>query len=64
MISVVSVGSGPASRSSLSESTATLVPSSRRRAVISETVPTCVPPMRTSLPGTRFAALGASALSV
>jgi hypothetical protein len=47
----------------LSPSTATLLPSSRRRVVISLTVPTRAPPMRTSLPTTSAAALGTSALS-
>jgi hypothetical protein len=60
---VESRGSGATSRSILSDSTATLEPSSRRRAAISLTVPTREPPMRTSLPGTSAAALGTSALS-
>ena len=61
--SVESLGSGIWSRSSLRESTATLVPSSLRFAVIASTVPTREPPIRTSLPRTSAAALGTSALS-
>ena len=62
MSTVESVLSGIASRSSFSDSTAMLEPSSRRSAVMPSTPPTRVPPMRTSLPTTRPAALGTSAL--
>ena len=41
-----------------------LVPSSRRSTSIESTAPTRVPPMRTSLPRTRLAALGVSAVSL
>ena len=61
---VVSRGSGSAVRSSFRPSTAMLVPSGRRSASIESTEPTRVPPIRTSLPRTRLAALGVSALSV
>jgi hypothetical protein len=40
-----------------------LVPSSRRSTSIESTEPTREPPIRTSLPRTRFAALGTSAVS-
>ena len=63
MITVESLGSGSTARSSLSPTTATLEPSSWRWAVIESTAPTRVPPIRTSLPLTRFAALGAWSLS-
>ena len=58
-----SSGSGLTWRSSLRASTATVEPSRRRSAVIDSTVPTRAPPMRTSLPRTRLAALGTCALS-
>jgi hypothetical protein len=63
MRTVESRGSGATARSSFRPSTATFVPSSRRRTVIESTVPTRAPPIRTSLPTTRFAALGVSASS-
>ena len=63
MSTVESFGSGSTERSSLSPSTAMLVPSSWRSTSISSTEPTRVPPIRTSLPRTRLAALGVSALS-
>jgi hypothetical protein len=63
MITVESLGRGATARSSFSPITATLVLSSRRLAVIESTAPTRVPPMRTSLPLTSAAALGASSLS-
>ena len=64
MRSVESIGSGSTERSILRPSRAMLVPSSRRSTPISSTVPTRVPPIRTSLPRTRFAALGISAVSL
>ena len=60
---VVSFGSGETARSSLSPSTATLVPSFWRSTVIESTEPTRAPPIRTSLPRTRLAALGVCAFS-
>ena len=62
-ISVESRGSGPASLSSVSPSTAITVPSSRVRGLIDVTAPTRVPPTLTSLPTTSCAALGISASS-
>ena len=62
-ISVESCGSGATSRSSVRSSTAIVEPSSCRWAEMSSTKPTRVPPIRTSLPTTRFAALGTSARS-
>ena len=64
MITVESFGSGSTDCSSLSPSTAMLVPSSWRSTSIESTEPTRVPPIRTSLPRTRLAALGVCALSV
>ena len=63
MMIVESLGSGSTARSSFMPMTATLEPSSRRRVVIVSTAPTRAPPMRTSLPLTSAAALGASTLS-
>ncbi len=63
MISVESRGSGEASRSIVRSSTAIVEPSSRRLASMPLTKPTREPPIRTSLPTTRLAALGTSALS-
>jgi len=64
MSTVESLGSGATVFSSLSPSTAMFVPSCWRLTSIVSTEPTRVPPMRTSLPRTRFAALGVSALSL
>ena len=63
MISVESRGSGETLRSIVSVSTAIVLPSSRRSASMPPTKPTREPPIRTSLPTTRLAALGTSALS-
>ena len=60
-ISVESTGSGSTERSSLSESSAMFWPSSRRSTPIRSIEPTRVPPIRTSFPRTRLAALGSSA---
>ena len=49
--------------SSLRSSRAATEPFLRTTGVIASTVPTRVPPIRTSLPTTRFAAFGTSALS-
>jgi hypothetical protein len=62
MITVESFGSGSTARSSFIPITATLEPSSRRLVVIESTAPTRAPPIRTSLPLTSAAALGASSL--
>ena len=63
MITVESFGSGLTSRSSLRPISATLVSFSSRFALIESTAPTRAPPIRTSLPLTRFAALGDSSVS-
>jgi hypothetical protein len=63
-ITVESFGSGETERSSLSPSSAMLLPSSWRVTSILSTEPTRVPPIRTSLPRTRLAALGICAFSV
>ena len=62
-ISVESFGSGPASLSSVSVSTAITRPSSSVLGLISVTAPTREPPILTSLPTTSCAALGISALT-
>jgi hypothetical protein len=54
-------GSGSTERSSLSESSATFSPSARRSTPMLSIEPTRVPPIRTSFPRTRLAALGNSA---
>jgi hypothetical protein len=61
--SVESRGSGDTLRSSVRSSTAIVLPSSWRSASMPSTKPTREPPMRTSLPTTRLAALGTSARS-
>ncbi len=58
-----SLGSGPASLSSVSPSTAITVPSRSVLGVILVTAPTREPPILTSLPTTSWAALGTSALT-
>ena len=63
MITVESLGSGLTPRSSLRPISATLVSFSSRFALIESTAPTRVPPIRTSLPLTRLAALGDSSVS-
>ena len=62
-ISVESCGSGPASRSSVRSRIAMVVPSSCRSPEMPLTKPTREPPICTSLPTTRLAALGTSARS-
>jgi len=57
-ITVESTGSGLIVVSSLRSSRATTEPSLRTTGVIASSVPTRVPPIRTSLPTTRFAAFG------
>jgi NAD(P)-dependent dehydrogenase (short-subunit alcohol dehydrogenase family) len=63
MSTVESTGSGLTVVSSLSVSSALTEPSSAVTGVMSVTAPTRVPPMRTSLPLTRLAALGTRVLS-
>ena len=63
MSTVESTGSGLTVVSSLSVSSAVTEPSLAVTGVMSVTAPTRVPPMRTSLPLTRLAALGTRVLS-
>ena len=63
MSTVESTGSGLTVVSSLSVSSALTEPSLAVTGVMSVTAPTRVPPMRTSLPLTRLAALGTRVLS-
>jgi hypothetical protein len=60
---VESIGSGSRSLSSFSVRRAVASPSLLGTGSMSETTPTRAPPMRTSFPATRFAALGSSALT-